>query len=487
MIDDRLRFAVAFDGPLSGWRAGAVDGLAAVPGVELVQAPPADAPVDVVLDLTAAGTAVARPDGPEVWHLVFGPDGVRDPDAASLQRYARGRTVMRAALIREPGGVVLREGLLEPGSWWARAQLERVLLTPAGWVAAAAAERISGTDEAAPARTVVGEASDDDGTLGAGSGTSMPRPALVAMAGARRFIGSAGGLLTHDDWHVGVVDAPISGFLTPEWRPAIRWLGLRPNHFAADPFGIERDGRLHVLYEDFDQRRGYGTIQHVEIGADGLTSSPRLVLDAGVHASYPFLVEDAGSVFMLPELGGSGSLVLYEAVDFPFDWRPAATILPGVPALDASVVRFEDRWWLFATRLDRGANHDLFLWYAPALRGPWIAHPMNPVKSDIRSSRPGGTPFVVDGVLHRPSQDDSRVYGGRLVINRVVTLTPTRFHEEPVRAVGPDPAFPDGLHTLSAAGSRTLVDGNHRHFVPDAFRRVAARQARAIRRRLVPG
>ena len=112
---------------------------------------------------------------------------------------------------------------------------------------------------------------------------------------------------------------------------------------------------------------------------------------------------------------------------------------------------------------------------------------MNPVKSDIRSSRPGGTPFVVDGVLHRPSQDDSRVYGGRLVINRVVELTPDRFGEEPVRAVGPDPAYPDGLHTLSAAGRRTLVDGNHRHLVPDAFRRVATRQARAVRRRIVPG
>jgi hypothetical protein len=66
----------------------------------------------------------------------------------------------------------------------------------------------------------------------------------------------------------------------------------------------------------------------------------------------------------------------------------------------------------------------------------------------------------------------------------VTVLTPTAFREEPVRAVEPDATYRSGLHTLSAAGSRTLVDGNGRRLVPGAFRRMATRQVRTVGRKL---
>jgi len=47
------------------------------------------------------------------------------------------------------------------------------------------------------------------------------------------------------------------------------------------------------------------------------------------------------------------------------------------------------------------------------------------------------------------------------VINRVTRLTPDEFEEEVAAHLRPDPAgpCPDGLHTLSAVGGLTLVDG----------------------------
>jgi hypothetical protein len=111
-------------------------------------------------------------------------------------------------------------------------------------------------------------------------------------------------------------------------------------------------------------------------------------------------------------------------------------------------------------------NEALRIWHAPALTGPWTPHARDPVKVDRSSSRPAGTPFVRDGVLYRPGQDCSLRYGGRVVLNRVDTLTPERYTETPVAAVEPFAAagFPAGLHTLSAVGARTLVDGNARRF-----------------------
>ena len=102
---------------------------------------------------------------------------------------------------------------------------------------------------------------------------------------------------------------------------------------------------------------------------------------------------------MLPEMSAAGELVLFEAERFPHRWKPVATLLVGVPAVDATLVQYEGRWWLFATRIDMGGNHSLSIWYASDLTSRWTAHPANPVKTDVRSARPGGTPFVVDGVL----------------------------------------------------------------------------------------
>ena len=353
-------------------------------------------------------------------------------------------------------------------------------MTPATWPATLIRERLQGSDLSAVADVPGPSRSGDvppSGELarrrgGRRGSPSAPRAALTALAGGRRMIGVADALIHHDDWNIGVLASPIRSTLTQGVGGSIHWLPTNPGHYAADPFGIERDGMLHILYEDFDQRRSIGTIRHVSVGPGGDVSESMAVLEPGMHASYPFLIEDEGRIFMLPEIAASGELTLYEARDFPGQWHPVATLLAGIPAVDASVLQFQDRWWMFACRSDYGINHDLFIWHAPDLRGPWTPHSDNPVKTDARSARPGGTPFVVDGILYRPSQDDSTIYGRRVVINRVDMLTPTSFRERPARVVSPvpDSPYPAGLHTLSAVGDRTLIDGNRRHFVLDALR-----------------
>jgi len=75
------------------------------------------------------------------------------------------------------------------------------------------------------------------------------------------------------------------------------------------------------------------------------------------------------------------------------------------------------------------------------------------VKTDIRSARPGGTPFEYEGQLYRPAQDCSKTGGGKIVLNRVGRLTPTEFSRRTCchRCTYADTPYQDGLHTLSAA------------------------------------
>ena len=79
-------------------------------------------------------------------------------------------------------------------------------------------------------------------------------------------------------------------------------------------------------------------------------------------------------------------------------------------------------------------------------------------------------------------------FGGRVVVNRVEVLTGRTFREQPVASQGPQPGspYPDGLHTLSAAGHRTLVDGNAMHLVRDALPRMLRRELRFRSRRPTP-
>jgi hypothetical protein len=182
----------------------------------------------------------------------------------------------------------------------------------------------------------------------------------------------------------------------------------------------------------------------------------------------------------VPEASASGEISIYRAVTFPDRWEKHATLVSGVGGVDNTIVRFGDRWWMFAGDIADGPDFKLRIWYADDLFGPWHPHAANPVKIDVRSSRGAGTPFVVDGVLYRPSQDCSQTYGGRVIVNRVLKLTPTEFVEESARIVDPESGGPYrfGLHTLSRFGENTLVDGKQRFWSASRWVRLVKRSLR---------
>jgi hypothetical protein len=412
--------------------------------------------VDVLLDLTRAGIST---DLPERWAFAFGRHGLADPVEAAMDQVVRGSEPSRLEL-RASGGRVLRRGWIRttPGSL--TSQLDRMLLEPAAWPAQAAGS---------PGPEVLEPIPD------------APRghvPAGILRLGVigRHALTSAEALLRHSEWTIGIARRPIGASLGVDPPPPVSWLPHRPGHFAADPFGRQDGDRIHVLFEDFDQRRGRGSIGATTVDASGTWSDPEIVLDTGSHASYPYLFDAEGATWMVPETSDLAQVQLYRALEFPRRWTLEATLLRDEQVSDATILSRDGRWWLFGTSRGRGVDEALRIWHAPSVTGPWSLHALDPVKIDAASARPGGTPFEVDGVLYRPAQDCSRRYGGRLTISRVDALDERRFAETPVRTLEPIAPYRDGLHTLSAAGASTLVDGNRVRLVLEAARhRLAAR------------
>src|SRR5207302_269972 len=75
--------------------------------------------------------------------------------------------------------------------------------------------------------------------------------------------------------------------------------------------------------------------------------------------------------------------------------------------------------------------------------------------------RMAGPIIEAGGRVLRPGQDCTATYGGAVVVHEILELTPEAYRERAIARLAPDPAgpYPDGLHTLSAAGGWTLVDG----------------------------
>lgn len=264
-------------------------------------------------------------------------------------------------------------------------------------------------------------------------------------------------------WQVGIARTPIASFIHPSTVPQITWLPQpKPFCFIADPFGhVDAAGNLTILVEALDYRSKRGVIDYYRYDAALTLCATGVALRAPYHLSYPFLLEHDGQVYMLPEAHRSGKLTLYRAVNFPTRWEAVATLL-DMPAIDASIIHYQDTWWMFfALPGSNGrAMNELHIAYADSLLTPWRLHPQNPVRTGYDSSRMGGTPFIHEERLYLPVQDCRKTYGGALRLLRVDSMTTHHFHAMVAHDIAASlfATGYEGCHTLSACEGFTLFD-----------------------------
>jgi hypothetical protein len=267
----------------------------------------------------------------------------------------------------------------------------------------------------------------------------------------------------HAHWRVGYRFADAPG-VAETGRLGSGWSVLPDpgDHFYADPFPFEWQGRSFLFVEDYPHATGKAVISVVAFDANGVPEAPRVVLEEPHHLSYPQVFERDGAIWMLPEASASGKLTLYRASGFPDRWT-AETVLVEGEISDATLFEHDGLLWLFATDRDGyGSTSDtLVVFSAPALTGPWTPHAGNPILIDHRMARPGGA-FVRgrDGRVVLPVQDGTLGYGGGLGLSELLQLD-----RQAVRLSAPRPIVADGdwpypkIHTLNRAGRLEVIDG----------------------------
>ncbi|MGH7090793.1 MAG: glucosamine inositolphosphorylceramide transferase family protein, partial [Stellaceae bacterium] len=285
--------------------------------------------------------------------------------------------------------------------------------------------------------------------------------AIAARRGLRSARDAYRRLFLLEYWNVGIIEAPIEQVAATGRPLGVRWLPAAPRHrFYADPFAAE-DRSDVVMMEEYDYRSAGGRIVALSLEAQSVVPRPIAAFASTQHRSYPYLFTADGTVFCVPETSADNRVMLYRAASYPDKWQRVGTLIDGFAALDSTIFAHDGRWWLVCTSAAPGCEHKLYAWYSETLTGPWRPHRLNPIKEDVTSARPAGRPFPVRGALCRPAQDCSRGYGGAITLNLVVRLTPTCFEEQEIGRIEPvpDSEFPDGIHTICAAGGRTIVDG----------------------------
>jgi hypothetical protein len=287
-----------------------------------------------------------------------------------------------------------------------------------------------------------------------------------------------------EDWNIGILRKSIHDVVKNGWKPKeVQWLD-KPDRskFIADPFLLETKGTNHLLFEYYCYRKAKGELYSLDISKASLfPESSKKILHANHHTSFPFSFSYQGEHYIIPESFQDNRIALYRLNQEKWQLEYVKTLVDHVRGVDASIVQHEGMWWLFFTKQDLPSVH-LYLYYSPSLFEPFKPHLNNPVKTDIRSSRPAGCFLHIDNMLIRPAQDCSGHYGKQVVLNKISKLSTVEFIEEEYMKITPrGNYFNKGLHTLNGNNHTTVIDGKEFRFLWSNFFHTIGRKT-AIRK-----
>lgn len=309
---------------------------------------------------------------------------------------------------------------------------------------------------------------------------------LVKVA-ANKFRFHFRDLFFTEKWNIGILPVSVEKLIKPGTYqiPEPEWLNISDKRsiYHADPFGYSFDGKIRIVCEEYGYKTGKGFLTSMEVDEKSLKiSGKKTSLEKPYHLAFPYLFDYEGVYYCIPENSEGGNLDLYrfEASEGKLVFE--RTLIKNLKAVDPVLFEHNGLWWLMFT--DKiSTNERLHIWYADDLDGNFKPHANNPVKTDVRSSRPAGKPFILDGKLLRPAQDCSIRSGGRIAINHITKLSPTEFIETNYAILNPskNSKYRDGMHTFCWFHGGVIVDGKQEVFIWQAFTRKLTKKLRIIK------
>lgn len=256
-------------------------------------------------------------------------------------------------------------------------------------------------------------------------------------------------------WNIGLTSFIDSNFSLSR----ISWLKHSyQDRFFADPFLLSvNENFVEVLVEEFFYSEWKGAITLLVIDRKTTRLLERkVVLELATHLSFPFIIEEKGEIFVLPENAASGKLSVYcyNTVEKELKF---VKVLLDFPAVDPIIYKFQEMYYLLCTKEGENVNSDLYCFCASSFLGDYVKVEEKSVKSDISSGRCAGGIFTIGGELYRSAQICTNSYGEGVSINLLNSFIP--FQEKVVKRYGAVQPYKFGFHTLNERDSVLVVDG----------------------------
>lgn len=286
-----------------------------------------------------------------------------------------------------------------------------------------------------------------------------------------------------DCWHVSnddivLLKSKIGGILT--------WID--PNVIDADPFLFVHNDRLYLFYEHRTYFKS-GVIKMISTKDLEVWTKPRTVLKESYHLSFPYIYEENGTIYMIPETSAVREVRLYKAVNNDLtQFKIVDTLLSRVndkrrvdiDYSDSVLYKKNNKYYLFTT-INYNRKNELELYIADSLMGTYVKHPASPIVSNNQYGRNAGGLIEKDGKLYRVAQDCVKRYGDNVHLLEICSLSPKEYEERVIEDnllnKGID-FFKCGGHQLNLVNfsGKTIVATDakeyHKYYIPACIRKM---------------
>ncbi len=237
---------------------------------------------------------------------------------------------------------------------------------------------------------------------------------------------------------------------------------LRENkrYWYADPFLFRYKGEIWLFVEAFDNKTEKGAIACMKY-EDGDFTNPEIVLEEDFHLSYPYVYEENGEVFMMPETMEDGCIQIYKADDFPKKWVKHKTLIEIENAVDTVICGDKLITSVVTDSYEKRVDVDIY----DINTGKYIKS----LHKNSQHARGAGKIFLAEGKNIRPAQNCTNgVYGAGLVFYHIEEKD-GGFSEEQIYTLAPEDfnvksKSVEGVHTYARSDNLEILDFKCKRF-----------------------
>lgn len=216
--------------------------------------------------------------------------------------------------------------------------------------------------------------------------------------------------------------------------------------FFADPFFVNKN---QILIEGFNYLKGAGEILHYDLKEKKVVYK----IKEKFHLSYPFCFIINNNTYIFPE-SSNRPIPFYYNLNKSLKKYPLKG-LSDFRIIDPTLFNYNSKIYLFCNLKDK-PSENLYLFFSNSIDSQFIPHKLNPVVTDITSSRMAGNLIYENNKIYRLGQNNSKDYGDGISIKIITNLNDNDYSEIDYKSI--NIAKNKGPHTFNTIDNQCVFD-----------------------------